>query len=73
MFSEHPVPMLSHLQSEKGVSSRSAGNSYFGWSPLLLVLLLGTTEKRLTPSSLYLSFMYLLMWIRVSLNLLFPR
>lgn len=38
-----------------------------------VLFLLGTTEKRLAPSSLHLPFIYLLMWRTASLNFLFPR
>jgi len=55
-----PVPVLGHPHNEKLFPDVRGILLCFRWCQLLLVLLLGTTEKRLALSFLQLPFSYLL-------------
>jgi len=67
-----PVSVLGHLHSKKVFTDETWNLLCFGFCPLTLVLSLGTTEKRLAPSSLHPPFRYLHTSV-IPLSFLFSR
>jgi len=71
-FSGQPVPVLGHLHSEKVFPDVQKEPPVFGLCPLPLILLLGTTVKSLSSSSLHSPSIFVYT-AEILLSLLFSR